>query len=280
MECNTLTDNEKIYREIFTMQLETGVRFSDLNKLFTNHYNIEVEDGVKTEVVKTQKEGITAVIVVNEIIETLQKKYINGLPFALKETKYNKVLKSIFEKSGLTQTYKYITDIAGRKIEKEERLSDIITNHFARHTFITNKVREGWNCDYLCYATGHADDEMIKKVYAHITQNDKVQKVIKEYKRINQTNINIEENNKNQTNVDNETVLEYHQRIRHEISVNLARIEKNNHPFYAVYTANFPTAEELNNIINAHGQNIIETINKRLGKHNLYLDENYKIRNK
>lgn len=79
MECNTLTDNEKIYREIFTMQLETGVRFSDLNKLFTNHYNIEVEDGVKTEVVKTQKEGITAVIVVNEIIETLQKKYINGL---------------------------------------------------------------------------------------------------------------------------------------------------------------------------------------------------------
>lgn len=272
MVCNTLTDEEKIYREIFTMQLESGVRFSDLNKLFNNDYSVEFSDGVKTEVVKTQKEGITAVIVVNDTIAKLQQKYINGLPFALKETKYNKTLKSIFEKSGMTQTHIYISDIAGRKIEKEERLCDIITNHFARHTFITNKVREGWNCDYLCYATGHADDEMIRKVYAHITQNDKVQKVVKEYKRINQTNRNIEENNKNQKNGNDEIKEKKEKEIYDIIGKRFAEPKFKN---MVEDIESFPNRKERNLI--AHGASILDVLNERLNALNMIADENYNI---
>lgn len=275
-----LTDKEKFYRDMFKMQLESGVRYSDLNKLFVGEYDVEECDGEKCMVVKTQKERITAVIIITDEIKRLQKKYADGMPYKLREKSYNKALKTMFENSGLTDEYTYIEDFNGRERKATARICDNITNHFARHTFITEKAKEGWPFDRLSYYTGHSDDAMIRKVYAHLGNDYKVQSVVKEYKRINQTNNNIEENNKNQTNVDNETILEYHKRIRHEISVNLARIEKNNHPFYAVYTANFPTTEELNNIINAHGENIIETINKRFGKHNLYLDENYKIRKK
>ena len=275
-----LTDKEKFYRDIFSMQLESGVRYSDLNKLFVGEYDVEEEEGKKCMVVNTQKEDITAVIIITDEIKRLQKKYADGMPYKLNEKSYNKALKSMFENSGVTDTYTYKEDFNGTERKATARICDNITNHFARHTFITEKAKDGWDFDKLSYYTGHSDDAMIRKVYAHLGNDYKVQSVVKEYKRINQTKRNTEENNKNQTNVDNETVLKYHQRIRHEISVNLARIEKNNHPFYAVYTANFPTTEELNNIINAHGENIIETINKRLGKHNLYLDENYKIRKK
>ena len=275
-----LTDKEKFYRDIFKMQLESGVRYSDLNKLFVGEYDVQEYDGKKCMVVNTQKEDITAVIIITDEIKRLQKKYADGMPYKLNEKSYNKALKSMFENSGVTDTYTYKEDFNGTERKATARICDNITNHFARHTFITEKAKDGWDFDKLSYYTGHSDDAMIRKVYAHLGNDYKVQSVVKEYKRINQTKRNTEENNKNQTNVDNETVLKYHQRIRHEISVNLARIEKNNHPFYAVYTANFPTTEELNNIINAHGENIIETINKRLGKHNLYLDENYKIRKK
>ena len=275
-----LTDKEKFYRDIFKMQLESGVRYSDLNKLFVGEYDVKEYNNNKCMVVNTQKEGITAVIIVTDEIERLQKKYADCMPYKINEKSYNKALKSMFENSGVTDEYTYIEDFNGSERKVSARICDNITNHFARHTFITGKAKDGWDFDKLSYYTGHSDDAMIRKVYAHLGNDFKVQSVVKEYKRINQTKRNTEENNKNQTNVDNETVLKYHQRIRHEISVNLARIEKNNHPFYAVYTANFPTTEELNNIINAHGENIIETINKRLGKHNLYLDENYKIRKK
>ena len=287
-----LTDKEKFYRDMFKMQLESGVRYSDLHKLFVGEYDVEEEEGKKCMVVNTQKEDITAVIIITDEIKRLQKKYADGMPYKPNEKSYNKALKSMFENSGLTDEYTYIEDFNGRERKATARICDNITNHFARHTFITEKAKEGWPFDRLSYYTGHSDDTMIRKVYAHLGNDYKVQSVVKEYKRINQTNRdieennknqtnrNIEENNKNRTNVDSETVLKYHQRIRHEISVNLARIEKNNHPFYAVYTANFPTTEELNNIINSHGQNIIETINKRLSKHNLYVDENYIIRNK
>ena len=213
---------------------------------------------------------------VNEKIETLQKKYINGLPFAaLKETKYNKALKSIFEKSGLTQTHKYITDVAGRKVEKEERLCDIITNHFARHTFITNKVREGWNCDDLCYATGHADDEMIRKVYAHITQNDKVKKVVSEHLRINQK----EENNKNQKNGNSfkggniRQIMNMAQTEIHDI---LGIIYENNDTdIFDKYLRGFPTNEEFNYICG--GAEVIDILKQRLSVCKMKLDENYKI---
>lgn len=277
---NNLTDKEIFFRDVFKMQLESGVRFSDLHKLFVSEYEVQEYDNKKCMVVNTQKEGITAVIIITDEIERLKKKYANGMPYKLNEKSYNKALKSMFENSGVTDEYTYIEDFNGIERKVSARICDNITNHFARHTFITEKAKEGWAFDKLCRCTGHADDTMIKKVYAHLGIEYKVESVVKESKRVERANINIEENNKNRTNADNETVLEYHQRIRHEISVNLARIEKNNHPFYAVYTANFPTTEELNNIINAHGQNIIETINKRLGKHNLYVDENYKIRNK
>lgn len=179
-----LTDKEKFFRDIFKMQLESGVRYSDLHKLFVSEYDVQEYNGKKCMVVNTQKEGITAVIIVNDEIERLQKKYADGMPYKLNEKSYNKALKSMFENSGVTEEYKYIEDFNGTERKVSARICDNITNHFARHTFITEKANEGWSFDKLSYCTGHSDDAMIRKVYAHLGIEYKVESVVKESKRV------------------------------------------------------------------------------------------------
>lgn len=182
-----LTEKEKFFRDIFKMQLESGTRFSDLYKLFVREYDVQEYDGKKCMVVNTQKEGITAVVIVTKEIEELQKKYADGMPYKLNEKSYNKALKSMFENSGVTNEYTYIEDFNGTERKVCARVCDVITNHFARHTFITEKANEGWSFDKLSYCTGHADDAMIRKVYAHLGDNYKVQSVVKESKRVERT---------------------------------------------------------------------------------------------
>lgn len=181
---NNLTDKEIFFRDVFKMQLESGVRFSDLHKLFVSEYEVQEYDNKKCMVVNTQKEGITAVIIITDEIERLKKKYANGMPYKLNEKSYNKALKSMFENSGVTDEYTYIEDFNGIERKVSARICDNITNHFARHTFITEKAKEGWAFDKLCRCTGHADDTMIKKVYAHLGIEYKVESVVKESKRV------------------------------------------------------------------------------------------------
>ena len=138
-----------------------------------------------TYIIKTHKEKILAVIIVTDDILELQRRYESGFSFnTIRESAYNNALKSIFLKAGLTQIESYCKDIAGTKVERTGRLCDIISNHYARHTFITNKLREGYLPNKLCDMTGHADDEMIKRVYGHLTADDKVCSVVAEHKRV------------------------------------------------------------------------------------------------
>jgi hypothetical protein len=107
---------------------------------------------------------------------------VNGTSF---ESVYNQALKTIFKKCGLTQIEHYKINIAGRNVEASGPLNELISNHFARHTFITFKLREGMRPDRLCYMTGHADDRMIREVYEHLSKTDKIKAVKKEKERIN-----------------------------------------------------------------------------------------------
>lgn len=176
--CETLTDVECEYRDLFLMQYETGVRVSDLQKLFTDEYEVdEDEDGI-TYMIKTKKKRVLAYIYVNDEIQRIQRKYINGFSFeTIKQDDYNRALKNIFEKAGLTKKEYYSEDLAGRRIDKEDRLCDIITSHYARHTFITNKLREGITVEELHYMTGHKDNRMIDLIYSHLTHEDISKKV-------------------------------------------------------------------------------------------------------
>ena len=172
------------YRDCFVMQLNSGVRVSDLPKLFTRQYKTIEEEGKQLLQIVSQKETITAVIIANDTIKTLINKYKEGLPYAINKDNYNRALKEIFECANLTYLETYTKEINGKKEEVQERLCDIISSHFARHTFITKKLREGWSVENLQRLSGHANDAQIRLVYEHLTEKDKAQQVLKELDKI------------------------------------------------------------------------------------------------
>ena len=95
-----------------------------------------------------------------------------------------------------TYTEKHTIEKHGVKQEVNERFCDKVTNHYARHTFITNMLRKGWSFEKVAYLTGHANDIQIREIYAHLTETDKANQVIKELRKIeneskaNETNTN------------------------------------------------------------------------------------------
>ena len=173
-------------RDLFLIQCLTGVRVSDLPKLFNGDYKKETTNGITTYTIETKKNEISAYIIITEEITTLLKKYKDGFKHIVPEDskrfrdKFNKVLKRVFADCGLNRNVSYSVQEGLNKVEKNDSLDKIITTHFARHTFITHKLRQGWSPDVLCHCTGHTDDKMITEIYQHLTATEKAQQHIKE----------------------------------------------------------------------------------------------------
>lgn len=185
-ECKGLNEKESEYRDLFIMQLETGVRVSDLPKLFTGEYRIQADGDDASYIIKTQKEDITATPPVTSTTKELQKRYKDGFEFVDFAAKafaqsYNYYLRVVCQKAGLTRIIEYV-DPNGNK--KAEPLCKIISNHFARHTFITMKLREGYTPTEVSKMSGHADTRMIEEIYQHLTDEDKANAVIAAQKRV------------------------------------------------------------------------------------------------
>ena len=185
-DCKDLTAKEAEWRDLFIMQVETGVRVSDLPKLFNGDYKVKTDGETATYLIDTQKEGITAAVIATPTIKELQNRYKDGFRFLDLSAKsftqsYNYFLRFICEKAGLTRIIDY-TDPNGNK--KAERLCDCISSHFARHTFITHKLREGYTPAEVSKMSGHADTRMIESIYQHLNDEDKANAVIAAQKRV------------------------------------------------------------------------------------------------
>lgn len=176
-DCKTLTDIEKEYRTIFLLQCASGQRVSDILHILKGEY--EQANNVIT--LQTIKKGTYAQIRITPEIEqylkeVAQLEHINVNNFLT--DKYNKAIKDICQKAGLTRVIKW-KDAKGKM--QSNPLWQVVVSHDARHTFITNKVKEGVPYDTLCLMTGHTDDRMIKEVYANLTKEDKRDKVASYY---------------------------------------------------------------------------------------------------
>ena len=300
INCDTLTEKEKEFRDIFVMQLNCGLRESDLHKMFNGDYKTQKIEGITTYIVNTQKEGITAAILINETIKNIQNKYKNGFRFAKFGKSfnaiYNKALKQIFNKAGLTSEEVYYEDVAGKKVQKTNKLCDIISNHFARHTFVTQKLREGYNADEVSKMTGHADERMINEIYQHLTEEDKANKVIAAQKRISA---------KGNETISNDSVIvqqakkNFMLEKENEITNFLKNLYSNKHAImgcimiycstyeikdcgadmgkaFNLLFGGFPNMEEREQIYN--GANMFDLVNVRLKKYRYRLTTNFELK--
>lgn len=181
IDCDTLTEKEQEYRTVFLLQCECGLRVSDLQTLMNGEGEQE-NDIISVLTKKEEDKGLYAQVHITPKLEQYLFKEVPNFKLInikkFNEGEYNKTIKAICEKAGLERIISW-KDSKGKK--QKSKLYEVVVNHCFRHTFITNKVKEGVPYDVLCLMTGHADDRMIKEVYANLTKEDKRDKVSKYY---------------------------------------------------------------------------------------------------
>ena len=182
--CSGLSPVEEEYRDVFLLHLECGQRVSDLAKLLTGNYKVKQGKKYKYIVVSTTKENINAIIPITPKVTMLMDKIKNHTLVDPKEfeekTKgkgnntYNEAIRRIAKKAGLDRE---IVKIDSTQKEVRKPLYKTLSSHDARCTFITNMIRKGVSPERLCRMTGHANDEMIKRVYAQLTVEDEINRI-------------------------------------------------------------------------------------------------------
>ena len=156
-------DKEQYYKDVFLLQLITGQRISDTLKLIKGDYKVQQGQPCNTIILTTIKRNTTSYITeTKEVTELLQ---------AIRANKEDKIknkkdkslahyLKVLFSRAGLTR----ITP-SGKPLNKA------ISSHFARHTFVTIKLREGYTYEQVGKMIGDSP-AMIEKVYGHPSDED------------------------------------------------------------------------------------------------------------
>ena len=179
--CSGLTPVEEEYRDIFLLQIECGQRVSDLAKILTGKYRVKQGKKYKYIIISTIKENIKAHIPLRPKMRMwMEKVNSHKLITPVKFEKrvngkgngtYNQAIRRIVKKAGLDRE---IVRVDSLLLEVRGPLYEEITNHAARCTFITNMLKKGVSTERLSKMTGHASDEMIKRVYAQLTEDDEI----------------------------------------------------------------------------------------------------------
>lgn len=177
-------------RDFFLMECYTGQRISDLPTLFEKEITYAEIERFRCIQIQTRKEMTPAYIIVTPEVNALIQKYAEKGGFQklnihnpnLKSFNalVNRRLKKIAEKAGLNAQRNWKEVRGDQVVSKSAPLHKIISSHWGRHTFVTRMLLKGVSPDVLCALTGHADDEMIKKVYSHLNPREKTANAIKQ----------------------------------------------------------------------------------------------------
>jgi len=156
-------DKQQYYKDVFLLQLITGQRISDTLKLIKGDYKVQEGTPYNTIILTTIKCTTTSYITetkeVTELLEKIRSNKENETENE-KDKSLAYYLKKFFTRAKLT-----------RKVPSGEPLNEVISSHFARHTFVTQRLREGYNFAQVGKMIGDSP-AMIEKVYGHPTDTD------------------------------------------------------------------------------------------------------------
>lgn len=166
-------------RDLFVLQCLVGQRISDMQKFFNGDNERDEEHG--TISIIQQKTGARAIIPLIPLAEEIINKYAGReiKYYKEKRSELNDELRSIAKSAGLDEPVTYEEN--GAKYTKP--LYELLHTHSARHTFSTIMCRKGIPREDIIIATGHGDTQMLDKIYAHLTAEDKARKVTGAFKK-------------------------------------------------------------------------------------------------
>lgn len=159
----------QLYRDLFMLAIYTGQRVSDIQQIAVGVYERKGD----FLVIKTIKRGKAAYIPYTEKVQYYLSK-VEGKVKPVSDVnfrnKLNTNIKEIFRLAGIDRKITY-KDAHQREITQP--LHSIISSHFARHTYITARVREGYTFEEVGKMVGDTG-RVIEKTYSHLTADDHI----------------------------------------------------------------------------------------------------------
>lgn len=171
--------NEAFCKDVFMLQLATGQRISDIYTLITGNYTTDVEY-INLPTKKCSK--MAQLEVTDDVKYYLNKVREYSIPTEkCLEQKLNKTIKILAKKANLNRVF------------EGKILCDNVTSHYARHTFITNKLIEGYNAYEVAQMVGNSAKEILK-TYSHLTNENIVNNLKKKREMLKQEKLKDVEN--------------------------------------------------------------------------------------
>lgn len=168
-----------LWRDIFCLAIYTGQRVSDIYQLLKGDYT-RTEEG--TIIIRTKKRDKDSYILNSPIVD----KYLSLTEGKIKtkdktfKANLNDKIKTICKMVGIDREITY-TDAHHTK--QTDKLCNIISSHFARHTFTTKKVREGYSFEEVGKMIGDTG-QIVELTYSHLTRQDHINTLHKAQERI------------------------------------------------------------------------------------------------
>lgn len=169
LENITLPAEYQLHRDLFMLAIHTGQRVSDIQNIAVGVY--ERKDGYL--IVKTIKREKFAYIPLSKKVEYYLNR-VEGKVKPMSDVNFRNTLnikiKEIFKIAGIDRQVTF-KDAHQKTITAP--LYSIISSHFARHTFITRRVREGYTFEEVGKMAGDTG-RVIEKTYSHLTADDHI----------------------------------------------------------------------------------------------------------
>lgn len=225
LENIVLPTEYQLYRDLFVLAIYTGQRVSDIQQIAVGVYERKGD----FLVIKTIKRGKAAYIPLSKKVEYYLSK-VEGKVKPMSDVnfrnKLNNNIKEIFRLAGIDREITYI-DAHQREITQP--LYSIISSHFARHTYITRKVREGYTYEEVGKMVGDTG-RVIEKTYSHLTADDHINKLKEKARKLKADNNEVEVVKKVEANQDSnldEIIDELKEMQGGNISVALQYLKQN-----------------------------------------------------
>jgi len=130
------TPREAVARDWFILDCYTGLRVSDLLVLASKHYDEE------RITIVSKKTKTKAVIPAHPLVKEILAQYA-GFPPKITDTEINREIKVVAKNAGLTKRIIHSITKGGKKVHTDKQKWEMITNHTARRSFITNLLKNG-----------------------------------------------------------------------------------------------------------------------------------------
>lgn len=157
--------NHEIVRDYFIIGCLTALRYSDYSRLGQENF---VDRNITIKTKKTKK---PVMVPMHPFVREILKKYNNNLPKAFSIQYFNKTIKEVCRKVGITDLVAYERHKGLNMISIVKSKCDLISSHTARRSAATNMFLAGISTLRIMKITGHNSEQIFMK-YIRISNEE------------------------------------------------------------------------------------------------------------